>query len=285
MATGMMIGAGIGALSAKLQGGNMLQGALMGGAMGGIGGAMGAGASGLTSATTATNSLGGGASLLGGGGSAIGSGIGSGTTSLLGSATGNMIPAYDMGMNGVTANLGGFTAIPEASQVVSNSYVPFANDYGTTMDGMKGIGPDFSSQQTFLDTSPTPSQANFGTPQPVDYANEMGAERIQSYGASDGVYNKTNDSIGPNFNTSQITKSTPDELGAAQGGYKKPLYERAFESVMDYASKNPIQVASLGLTAFGDNSEEKAPPPPSGGPVLRQQFNPRKQPILNVRRA
>ena len=305
MATGMMVGAGIGALSAKMQGQNVFRGAFLGGALGGAGGALGSAIQGGTAAgasTAAVNSLGGGSALLSGSGGALGSSVGSGTAGFIGGAAQTSYPQALLG--NATGNINAYaipetlgssfsSAIPETSQVVNNSYVPFGNDYGTTsnfgnsqLNGTKGIGPNMSAQQTFLDTTPDISQGNFGTPQQLNYADEMGMQRQLTHGYTDGVANKTNTNIGANFNTDQITKSTPSDLKLAQGGYEKPLYEKAFDSVMSYASENPIQMAALGLTAFGDKgtSSNTAPPRSGGGSVSRSPFVRMKQPILNVRR-
>lgn len=297
----MMVGAGIGALSAKLQGENMFKGAFLGGALGGAGGALGSAIQGGTAAgasTAAVNSLGGGSALLSGSGGALGSSVGSGINAGLNTGLQNVtsgITGSGFQPQNITETLGNSfsSAIPETSQVVNNSYVPFGNDYGTTsnfgnsqLNGTKGIGPNMSAQQTFLDTTPDISQGNFGTPQQLNYADEMGMQRQLTHGYTDGVANKTNTNIGANFNTDQITKSTPSDLKLAQGGYEKPLYEKAFDSVMSYASENPIQMAALGLTAFGDKgtSSNTAPPRSGGGSVSRSPFVRMKQPILNVRR-
>ena len=41
------------------------------------------------------------------------------------------------------------------------------------------------------------------------------------------------------------------EQASKTGGYEKPLYERAYESVINYAQQNPLQLAGLGLVASG----------------------------------
>ena len=287
----------------KMMGGNGVQGAIGGATMGYGSGATAAGGKGAMAGNTAANSAFAG-NALGAGGMATGGsalGMGSAATGLsAGLNTGlqnvtNQVTGSGFQPQNITETLGNSfsSAIPETSQVVNNSYVPFGNDYGTTsnfgnsqLNGTKGIGPNMSAQQTFLDTTPDISQGNFGTPQQLNYADEMGMQRQLTHGYTDGVANKTNTNIGANFNTDQITKSTPSDLKLAQGGYEKPLYEKAFDSVMSYASENPIQMAALGLTAFGDKgtSSNTAPPRSGGGSVSRSPFVRMKQPILNVRR-
>ena len=122
-------GAAAGYLIDKKMGGNGLSGAMMGGSLGyggmGSGGtaAADAGGKGVTAMESASsaNSLGGGANLLGGTSTAVGTGATTGaTTGILGSST-NAIPSYDIGMEGVKANIGGFTAPPEAIVIESGS--------------------------------------------------------------------------------------------------------------------------------------------------------------------
>ena len=84
----------------------------------------------------------------------------------------------------------------------------------------------------------------------------------------------------------KITKSTPEEIAKAKGGYEKPLYERAFDSVVGFAEKNPIAVATLGMTALG-GSNDASPQQitQSVGKVAQQAYNPSQGNILKVRRA
>ena len=84
----------------------------------------------------------------------------------------------------------------------------------------------------------------------------------------------------------KITKSTPEEIANAKGGYEKPLYERAFNSVVGFAEKNPIAVATLGMTALG-GSNDASPQQitQSVGKVAQQAYNPSQGNILKVRRA
>ena len=93
--------------------------------------------------------------------------------------------------------------------------------------------------------------------------------------------------VNPDF--TKITKSTPEEIASAQGGYDKPLYEKAFDSVVGFAEKNPIALASLGMTALGggsgSGSGDTQQVTKSTGRVAQQAYNPQKNRILNIRRA
>jgi hypothetical protein len=91
--------------------------------------------------------------------------------------------------------------------------------------------------------------------------------------------------VNPDF--ANITKSTPEEIASAQGGYEKPLYEKAFDSVVGFAEKNPIALASLGMTALGGGSGSGATKQvtQSVGKVAQQAYSPQKNRILNIRRA
>jgi hypothetical protein len=91
--------------------------------------------------------------------------------------------------------------------------------------------------------------------------------------------------VNPDF--ANITKSTSEEIASAQGGYEKPLYEKAFDSVVGFAEKNPIALASLGMTALGGGSGSGATKQvtQSAGRIAQQAYNPRQGNILKVRRA
>ena len=244
----------------KMMGGTGMTGAMLGtglGAAGGFGGLAGElGLSGVTAlpSATAVNSLGAGSGLMGGVGTAA-SGVSALPTaanaSLLGSPTGNMIPGYDMGMNGIQANLGGFTAPAEQTLLASNSYQPLGG----------GIAPDMSFKQEYINMTPEVGVNRLGTAQTPDYvgaintsdASKQGLTNQEAFGYSDGIANPQS----PNF--SNVTKSTTDELASAQGGYEKPLHERAFDSVVGFAEQNPMAVAGLGLTALS-SANRPAPP-------------------------
>ena len=283
-----IIPAAIGAITSYAMGGKPLQGAVIGGATGGLlGGDFGnlfklgseVGKSGITSgATSGMTAFGANqapsAMLSSGVGSSAATG---GTTSILGSTTGNAIPNYDMGMQGVNANIGGFTAVPEPSKVLANEITPIRNSAGEI------IGPDMSARQTFIDTTPSATNANFGTvdPNTLDYTQ---GQRVQDkFGYSDGVANKSNLEIGPDM--SQVTKPEARDLSKA-GGYEKPLYERAYDSIIGAVKKDPL--GTLGTGALVATSlNPKRPQPPitgSGGSITKGTPPQDVGQILKVRR-
>jgi len=273
----MMVGATMAAGKGVAQGkpiDEILKDTVIGGTTGYLGGQMmPADVFGASTAvnSTAGNSLNAGASLMGSTPTAVGSNIGAGTTSLLGSPT-NIAPAYDMGMGVNSANLNGFTG---------SAYTPITDNLN------QPISPNFSTSQ-----ANTGVEGGFGTPaRPTvnEYPTIMGGE-----GSTIGLDTTTRDTMGnfiqnptePDFNN--ITKSTAEELEAAQGGFEKPLYERAFDSVVGFAEKNPIEMAGLGLTAFGALKE-----PPKQGPdssfarsagVVKQAYSPTVS-KMKIRRA
>lgn len=285
-------GMGIGAALALAQGRDPFKAAAIGGVTGGMfGGSDGFGSGfGLDGmgfdlgsgalANTGTNSLNAGAGLMGGTGTAVGTGATTGaTTGILGSST-NAIPSYDIGMEGVKANIGGFTAPVEQSLVNANTYQP--------LNG--GAAPDMSFKQSYINTTPEQGLANLGTPQRPnlnEYPTIMGGE-----GSTVGIDTTTRDASGnyesiatrPDF--TDITKSSPEEIANAQGGYDKPLYEKAFDSVVGFAEKNPIALATLGMTALGGGSGASPQQvTQSAGKIAQQAYNPRQGNILKVRRA
>jgi len=148
-----------------------------------------------------------------------------------------------------------------------------------------------SFKQSYINTTPEQGLANLGTPQRPnlnEYPTIMGGE-----GSTVGIDTTTRDASGnyetlatsPDFNN--ITKSSPEEIANAQGGYDKPLYEKAFDSMVDFAGKNPIALATLGMTALGGGSGSGATKQitQSAGRVAQQTYNPQKDRILNIRRA
>ena len=89
--------------------------------------------------------------------------------------------------------------------------------------------------------------------------------------------------VTPNF--ANITKSTPEELAKQTGGYtEKPVYEKAFDSVVGFAEQNPMAIAGLGLTAL---SGANRPAPPitaqQAGKVIKGTYTP--PPPYQMRRA
>jgi len=213
---------------------------------------------------------------------AVASGVGSntatsGATSLLGSKSGNIIPSYDMGMQGVNANIGGFTSSVDPSRVLANEITPIRNSAGEI------IGPDMSARQTFIDTTPSATNANFGTvdPNTLDYTQGQAVQ--DRFGYSNGVANKSNLEIGPDM--SAVTKPEARDLSKA-GGYEKPLYERAYDSIIGAVKKDPL--GTLGTGALVATSlNPKRPQPPitgSGGSITKGTPPQDVGQILKVRR-
>lgn len=285
----ILIPAAIGAVTSAAFGRDPIKGAVFGGVSGGLlnaaGGAgglfdLGSGlgksavTNGVTSAGTAFGANQAPQALVSGVGSGATSG---GATSILGSTTGNAIPAYDMGMQGVNANIGGFTAPVQSSQVLSNNIQPIRNSAGEI------IGPDMSRTQQFIDTTPSSTNANFGTvdPNTLDYTQ---GQRVQDkFGYSDGVANKANLEIGPDM--SQVTKPDVRDLSKA-GGYEKPLYERAYDSIIGAVKKDPLGTLGTGaLVATSLNPRRPTPQVSGGGGSITKGTPPQDVgQILKVRR-
>jgi len=176
-----------------------------------------------TGATTATNSLQGGANLLGGTGTAAATN------------TGNLLStSVNTGLNNVTGGVTGQGFSPYATpdtlgqSVTADSLGQYGNlGLNTTnavVDPLTGLpaGPNFSDMPRLQET-------------PLYTGN-----------------------VTPNF--ANITKSTPEELAKQTGGYtEKPVYEKAFDSVVGFAEQNPMAIAGLGLTALS-SANRPAPP-------------------------
>ena len=224
--TGAILGAGKGLIKGK-----GIEGIATDAAMGAAGGYMGGKLpfgdmfSGVnsTGATTATNSLQGGANLLGGTGTAAATN------------TGNLLStSVNTGLNNVTSGVTGQGFSPYATpdtlgqSVTADSLGQYGNlGLNTTnavVDPLTGLpaGPNFSDMPRLQET-------------PLYTGN-----------------------VTPNF--ANITKSTPEELAKQTGGYtEKPVYEKAFDSVVGFAEQNPMAIAGLGLTALS-SANRPAPP-------------------------
>jgi hypothetical protein len=147
MATGMMVGAGIGALSAKMQGQNVFRGAFLGGALGGAGGALGSAIQGGTAAgasTAAVNSLGGGSALLSGSGGALSGATGGGllgASSMGGYGSGSLGGMQGLGFSGTSAPIvSGSSALTTAGgRGISSPYLGKAYPSSLLTEGGKGV--------------------------------------------------------------------------------------------------------------------------------------------------
>ncbi len=252
----ILIPAAIGAFTSYAMGRDPLKGAVLGGATGGLLNAAG-GAGGLFNLGSSTGAVtesavssaaSGGATAFGANqapnvlASKFGSGATSGVANAFGSTTGNAIPNYDMGMQGVTANYGGFTASADPSQVLASKIQPIRNSAGEI------IGPDMSRTQQFIDTTPDITNAKFGSVDPNTLDYTQGQKVQNQFGYEDGVPNKTNLEIGPDM--SKVTKPDPVDPNTA-GGYEKPLFERVTDSLIGYATSNPVDVLGAGVLLAG----------------------------------
>jgi len=113
---------------------------------------------------------------------------------------GNMaLENYDMGMDGVQADIGGFTATPEVNQIAMNDYAPIQNNIG------EAIGPNMSHQQELMDVTQDYSQGNFGTPQTPDYANSINTSDPTKQMLTNGYGDTFTDGV-----RDQATNQTPN---------------------------------------------------------------------------
>ena len=139
---------------------------------------------------------------------------------------GNMaLDNYDMGMDGIQADINGFTATPEVNQVAMNDYNPIQNNMGTA--------PNMSHQQSLMDVTPDVSQGNFGTPQTPDYANSLNTSDPEKQMLTNGYADTFTDGVRdqatnqqPNMglinppDTAQASASDDDTfLGLTKGQY------------------------------------------------------------------
>lgn len=269
----MMVGAGIGALTAKMQGKNMLTGALMGGALGGAGSAIGgaaaaggaagagAGVVGNTAATglMAGNALGAGGMATAGGMSTLGLGTaaGSGAAGLGGLATSipetaggysdllggdSMLQNYDMGMGGVESNLNSFTPTETALNI--DKYGPLT-------------GPTEAERNINAFGPLTGTQSNGYVPAQMDAET---AANIKQYGA--------------------LEAPVPEESGMFGDG----LLGKGVDYISDgFNDMSAFNKASLGLSGYKALNQpepqviipklppiDNRPPPSVGSPLVTQ---------------
>lgn len=241
----------------RMMGGSGMTGLALGTGVGGMGGFGGiadklgmTGISALPSAT-ASNSLGGGAALLGGGaGIPASTAVASSTpVSLLGSATGNANNLYNTGMGGVEATQAGYQAASPLGFGVDNTVMQTPDYIGShlTSDKLKQ-----NLAETGLDTSRR------------------------------DIYNQA-EQFRPRFG--EVTKSSAEEIAGRTGGYEAPLSERMMNSMVDFAKENPLAIASLGLTAFDDSGEQQPITSGSVGSIARATYNPPRSQIVKIQRA
>ena len=270
--------AATGYLIDRKMGGNGVKGAMMGGSLGYGGmssGASAGGAAGGKGANTAATSLNAGTAL-GSGGMAtaqgtstlgLGSAVGTSgaTTGILGSSVDNM------GLENVTGGVTGQGFSPYATTDTLGQSISQVD-----MPVFSGMNSSIPNPNLGLDTSNSIKDSLTGQAVAPQYNSIPQLEEAPLYTGAES----------PDF--ANITKSSEKQIAAAQGGYAgdKPLYEKAFDSVMGYAEKNPLGVAALGMSIMGGGSGGSATQgyAPSGG-VSRQAYNQNKDRIMKIRRA
>jgi len=198
--------------------------------------------------------LGGGGSYLGGlfGGAGAAGGTTSGATSgtgLLSGFKGVAATPASMGTGGFASNFG--------SQVIPNVATNLGTNVATTASS---VADDIVAQG-----APNIGNVNISNLDDINPALITDPSKLSSVTPppsqtfTDGVV----DPIRPMFeNPIQVT-----EKAAKAGGYEKPLYERAYDSVFNYAQKNPLEVAGVGLFATGKFGRKMPAPEPRTGTV------------------
>jgi len=265
----------------RMMGGSGMTGLALGtgvGGMGGFGGiAESLGMSGISAlpSATASNSLGGGAALLGGGAGIPASTAVASTTpvSLLGSANGNANNLYNIGMNGVTG---------------SGSAVTGGIADLEAYTGLQGATGEIGADMSF--TKKPYGTANFGTAQtPNNVGAHLTSDAAKQNLVETGldtsrrdIYNQA-EQFRPRFG--EVTKSSAEEITERTGGYEAPLHERMMSSMVDFAKENPLAIASLGLTAFDDSGEQQPVTSGSVGSIARTAYNPPRSQLVKIQRA
>ena len=229
----ILIPAAIGAVTSAAFGRNPLQGAVMGGVSGGLLNAAG-GAGGLFD---------------------LGSGVGKSAVT-----------------NGVTSAGTAFGASQAPTALLSGAGT------GATTGAISNVAGTTASPYAFggneLVTSSTkPLTASIGSPmsQGVVDTRYMATEGMSPYtsnagqGADLGAFDMANMTGVPAPDLSKNVAGQSDIYTGGGAEVEKPLYERAYESVINYAQKNPLEVAGLGLMASGGIRPRQ--PQISGGSV------------------
>jgi len=198
--------------------------------------------------------LGGGGSYLGGlfGGAGAAGGTTSGATGgtgLLSGFKGVAATPASMGTGGFASNFG--------SQVIPNVATNLGTNVATTASS---VADDIVAQG-----APNIGNVNISNLDDINPALITDPSKLSSVTPppsqtfTDGVV----DPIRPMFeNPLKVT-----EQATKAGGYEKPLYERAYESVFNYAQKNPLEVAGVGLVASGQFGRKMPAPEPRTGTV------------------
>jgi hypothetical protein len=214
---------------------------------------------------------------LGGGGSYLGglfggAGAAGGTTSGATSGTGLLSGFKGVATNPVSMGTGGF-ASNVGSQVIPNVATNLGTNVATTASS---VADDIVTQG-----APNIGNVNISNLDDINPALITDPSKLSSVTPppsqtfTDGVI----DPIRPMFeNPLKVT-----EQATKAGGYEKPLYERAYESVFNYAQKNPLEVAGVGLVASGQFGRPTPSPAPQTGSV-NKGTPPQTGQMLQVRR-
>ena len=243
----LLIGAGLGAATSLAMGKNPFMGALLGGATGGAFG----GAGGFGSGFTEGNLL-------------------SGFTGVEAAAA----PSFATGGYANAANTFATNVVaPTVTQAATQAVTP-AN--------IVGKFPNFNTAAAV--TNPA-AVAN-----PIDdlalAQQRMGGYEYGKPFSPDETIESLNQRASfaktPNFTP---VRGTPVE--STKGGYdlaaNKPLYEKAYDSVVNYAQKNPLDVAGLGLVASGAFGRKIPPTEPRTGSINKGTV-PQVAQMLQVKR-
>ena len=254
----ILIPAAIGAFTSAAMGRNPLQGAVMGGITGGLLGPAGGNLFNLGSSTAAATE------------SAVSSAASGGATAFGASQAPNVLANTSL-------------LAPEAitSTAMNNAYTgPVSSTVGNIHTAY-GMSPESIVASKNIPISKYASAIN--TSDPVQLAKAAKETTGQTFidTASDANFNIA-DQIRPRFeDVSRVT-----EQATKTGGYEKPLYERAYESVINYAKKNPLEVGGLALVASG-GIKPRTPQQPvtgSGGSITKGTPPQQVGQILKVRR-
>ena len=215
-----IIPAAIGAFTSAAMGKNPIQGAVLGGATGGLLGGMEGNLFNLGSnaATTAgTSAATGGATAFGASqapSSLLASGVGSGAISS------GAAPLYNGPVSSTVGGIHTGAGVPSdvALSNLGNKSMMQATNLGRPADYIAPL-----PENTF--------QFDAGL------ANAPVAQEYPDYGITQDKLGRSLDYTGGGAEVAKVAE--------------KPLYEKAYESVINYAQKNPLEIAGLGLMASG----------------------------------
>jgi len=253
----ILIPAAIGAVTSAAFGKNPLQGAVMGGITGGLLGPAGGNLFNLGSPTAAATE------------SAVSSAASGGATAFGASQAPNVLANTSL-------------LAPEAitSTAMNNAYTgPVSSTVGGIHTGA-GVPSDVALSN--LGNKSMMQATNLG--RPADYIAPLPENTVQF---DAGLANAPVAQKYPDYSITQdkLGKSL-DYTGGGAEIAEKPLYEKAYESVINYAKKNPLEVGGLALVASG-GIKPRTPQQPvtgSGGSITKGTPPQQVGQILKVRR-